>query len=1102
MSVKEVLQAPGSWEVGLSEATPRDVLDAIHFFGHVAIVPGRLDPAQYGDSLLTAARYVGVVRSKEISGGRGSVSQDGLNSYRISGAGMAIWLGDEDGKGAVYEAPVTLSAQTFANSIRALLPGSGAVTEGTLHTVAGTYTGTHRYEDPRTAITYVCGIFTTDRDNPVEWRVNGDGTLDAGKVSDLYVSVPKCVVASLASGYDMDLTSLGGDFETQRDVEDFTTRVVLLAEGEGESIATGDADIAANPYLDIHGNPVQMTRLVSESDTSTGNADARAQLQLNRFTSPREALTLSAADYDIRGSFEVGDYVYAYDPDSGLVDLDNEITFRGQRINPVAIRVSETSWPVTEGHTVAFRSQDGTWYDLTDFVEFESPGSTSITVGGISRTLTSSSGQPVGSRPSVDTSVPGAPPLNTPFSTSNYADAQGRTRSRIIGQWDQPLNTDGSTVIDGDHYEVRWRTSGGTAYQTGYVAWGIEQFAIEGLEPGVSYAISVRAVDVNGNRGAWSADETTVAQGDVTPPSTPAAPTVAGSALNIQVVHTLGKASGGTYNLENDLAALEVHVGTTSSFTASSATLKGTVTANAGMLTNNVAAVGTFPVPDSTTRYVRVIAVDRSGNKSPASASAAVTALLIDTANIADAAITNAKVSSLSASKLTAGTISSQEIVIAGGSAGIIRSDNYTSGSTGWQISGDGKIVARNFRTGQGGSGAPGIAVGDAPAPEDGSAPATAFMWFYTGDSSEQRGGYINVSAAPTGAANRRASMTLRSPRFTSSTNGSAVINLLSANQDASGTARIQFQTSDGTVGQAEFLMPLVKMTDAVLDIGSNGKLMWNASTNSYLKHATLVGDSLGLFKFYEADTGNTQVEVGKLYANQRQVHFQSRQNELDNNSEMIEYNESNNRYDFYADGSRDYSSIRVGPGQIGTLPARDGSIVLAHADNYTGSAYALQQLANGTTHVNAKSGQDLILRVADVVCVRMSKPSGNTIWAFETPLPTGTGAAVVSSSGQLVRDTSSIRWKENVTDLDTSGGLPVYDLRPVTFDWKNGVVTARTRQAGLIAEEVQEHIPDAVVLNTDGDVEGLNNNVLVSHLIAAVQDLNGRLAALEQGTH
>jgi hypothetical protein len=328
------------------------------------------------------------------------------------------------------------------------------------------------------------------------------------------------------------------------------------------------------------------------------------------------------------------------------------------------------------------------------------------------------------------------------------------------------------------------------------------------------------------------------------------------------------------------------------------------------------------------------------------------------------------------------------------------------------------------------------------------------------------------------------------------------VINLLSANQDASGTARIQFQTSDGTVGQAEFLMPLVKMTDAVLDIGSNGKLMWNASTNSYLKHATLVGDSLGLFKFYEADTGNTQVEVGKLYANQRQVHFQSRQNELDNNSEMIEYNESNNRYDFYADGSRDYSSIRVGPGQIGTLPARDGSIVLAHADNYTGSAYALQQLANGTTHVNAKSGQDLILRVADVVCVRMSKPSGNTIWAFETPLPTGTGAAVVSSSGQLVRDTSSIRWKENVTDLDTSGGLPVYDLRPVTFDWKNGVVTARTRQAGLIAEEVQEHIPDAVVLNTDGDGEGLNNNVLVSHLIAAVQDLNGRLAALEQGTH
>ncbi|WP_432131250.1 fibronectin type III domain-containing protein [Streptomyces tendae] len=1102
MSVKEVLQAPGSWELSLSTATPRDVLDAIHFFGHLAVVPGRLDPAQYGDVLLTAARYVGVVRNKEVSGNRGAMTTDGLNSYRISGASMAIWLGDEDGKGAVYEVPVALSAQTFANSIRALLPGSGAVDEGTLHTVAGTYTGTHRFEDPRTAITYVCGVFTSDQDNPVEWRVNGDGTLDAGKVSDLYVSVPKCVVASLASGYDLDLTSLGGDFETERDVEDFTTRVVLLAEGEGESIATGSADIIANPYLDIHGNPVQMTQLVSESDTSTGNADARAQLQLNRFTNPRQALTLSAADYDIRGSFQVGDYVYAYDPDSGLVDSDNEITFRGQRINPVAIRVSETSWPITEGHTVAFRAQDGTWYDLTDYVEFESPGSTSITVGGISRTLTSSSGQPVGSRPSVDTSVPGAPPLNTLFSTSNYQDAQGRTRSRIIVQWDEPLNTDGSTVIDGDHYEVRWRTADGVVFQYGFVAWGIEQFAVEGLEPGVSYVISVRAVDSNSNYGAWSADSTTVAQADVTPPSTPAAPTVAGSALNIQVVHTLGKASGGTYNLENDLAALEVHVGSTSGFTASSATLRGTMTANAGMLTNSVAAVGTFPVPDNVTRYVRVVAVDRSGNKSPASASASVSALLIDTVNIADAAITNAKVSSLSASKITAGTISSQEIVLAGGSAGILRSDNYTTGGTGagWQITGDGKVIARNFRTGLANQAS--VVIGDNPAGEDSGASQASFVWLYSGASDEAEGGYLYVAEGTPQTGNRSVFQTLRSPRYTSSFDSSARITLWSQSKDTAGDPYVEIVThTSGSAGRVILRTRRVTANNAYLDLGDSGRIYFAESNDDYVAHENEV--------FYLREGGSSSTSVLQLHdlhlAGAGQLFFSAVGSP---NNDYISFDETTNEFRFFADSTDTEARVKAGVAMIGRWGTSNDSAVFMHESlSSSPNSYAVRQSSlgsGGATTLNCRGGAQVNLAADNNTMVHFTTTGGGSFTEvlFEKALPTGTGTPVVSSSGQLVRDTSSIRWKENVADLDVSDGLPVYGLRPVTFDWKAGVVTSRTHQAGLIAEEVQEQIPDAVVLNEDGDVEGLNNNVLISHLIAAVQDLNGRLTSLEPDNH
>lgn len=53
-------------------------------------------------------------------------------------------------------------------------------------------------------------------------------------------------------------------------------------------------------------------------------------------------------------------------------------------------------------------------------------------------------------------------------------------------------------------------------------------------------------------------------------------------------------------------------------------------------------------------------------------------------------------IASTSASDLTAGTISAQEIIIAGGSSGKIRSTNYSAGSAGWQIDGAGDAEFNN----------------------------------------------------------------------------------------------------------------------------------------------------------------------------------------------------------------------------------------------------------------------------------------------------------------------------------------------------------------------------------------------------------------------
>lgn len=74
----------------------------------------------------------------------------------------------------------------------------------------------------------------------------------------------------------------------------------------------------------------------------------------------------------------------------------------------------------------------------------------------------------------------------------------------------------------------------------------------------------------------------------------------------------------------------------------------------------------------------------------------AVANQVIGSAYIQDLAVGNAKISDLSVDKLTSGTINSQSIVVSGGLAGLIRSQNYVAGSTGWMIAGDGSAEFNN----------------------------------------------------------------------------------------------------------------------------------------------------------------------------------------------------------------------------------------------------------------------------------------------------------------------------------------------------------------------------------------------------------------------
>ena len=655
MAVNDVLRAVGQWNVQLVPDAPVGIISNLDYFGHVAIVPGRMSPVEHGDELLTAARYVGILRAVE--GNQGQIT--------LSGVGMAAWLGDESGKGDVIETPgITLTGATFPAAVRAILPAHGAVTEGTFYSgISGTISTLFQYQTPRTALDYICTTMDPTGALGASWRVNGNGTLDAGPASSLFKTTPTCLIVRSGAGYDQTLRALPGQLDTLRDGKEYTSRVVLIA----SALAGGTADASVVPYNDIHGNPVHITRVIDEqSDTVLANAPARASNALAVYGGIQRTVRLTTDEFDIAGDFRVGDTIWVYDPDVGLVDLTKEVEFRGRVINPAAVSVLSLTWPVERGYTVGYRDRSGVWTDLTPWIAWESPGGGQIEVAdSLVAALTPGVGTIGTQAPASgtgDAAIPGVPVFGT-FSTMSYQPGDGLAMAEINVTWSVPLNTDSSTIVDGDHYEVGIRPTGTTNWQSIMVAFQQTSLMIQQLSPNTSYDFRIRAVDYFNppNYGAWSAVTSFTSSVDTTPPATPDAPTVAASLIAIQVTHDLGLATGGTYNLPQDMDHFEVYVGTSSSFTPSTASLVGLLTANAAMIVGQIPAVGTFPVDTivtaGATAWVRVIAVDKSGNRSTASAAASSTALLIDDSHIG----------SLTASKITAGAITAA--VVIGGSA-------------------------------------------------------------------------------------------------------------------------------------------------------------------------------------------------------------------------------------------------------------------------------------------------------------------------------------------------------------------------------------------------------------------------------------------------
>lgn len=375
MPVTERLRTAGTWDLQLRENTPKSILDdldiATRGFGLLIITPSRVNPTSVSAAALRGMnRYVGVYRNRP-------------TDYEMRGAHASILLGDEDGKGEILSAAVTNTAASLSTWMTALLPSNG-IAKGTV-SGGSTLTASYIYMSRRQAIDAVCDGCGAD------WLVRcnsaGDLVLDASPKATLFGSTAVALATRRAlGGKDPAIASLRAtQLSTAMDVEDYSTKIWLLARGDG-GVTVGTATAGSVPYFGPGGAAIKMERIIDAPNVDPGNETTIAALQLVNFSTLRRAITLSTDEYEIAGVVRPGQNVYVYDPIINLYDNTVEQYFRGETIHPILMRCFGHTWPIRAGFGVYFQTPEASprIVDLSPWFIPED-ADTSVEVGALTR---------------------------------------------------------------------------------------------------------------------------------------------------------------------------------------------------------------------------------------------------------------------------------------------------------------------------------------------------------------------------------------------------------------------------------------------------------------------------------------------------------------------------------------------------------------------------------------------------------------------------------------------------------------------------------------------------------------------------------------------
>ena len=98
------------------------------------------------------------------------------------------------------------------------------------------------------------------------------------------------------------------------------------------------------------------------------------------------------------------------------------------------------------------------------------------------------------------------------------------------------------------------------------------------------------------------------------------------------------------------------------------------------------------------------------------------------------------------------------------------------------------------------------------------------------------------------------------------------------------------------------------------------------------------------------------------------------------------------------------------------------------------------------------------------------------------------------ASSGLVTKVSSSKRYKDNIADLNINTEN-IYNLRPVSFDWKSNGKS----DFGFIAEEVHDILPELVIYNEDTTPEAVKYKQLSVLMLEELKKLREEVKALKE---